>query len=197
MRLLRSSLVVLAVLLTALLLPVSAEIVYTSVNVSIPTDGQYNLDLNRDGIPDFTLRSHLLQDYCQLGDGYVWNLSITPASGNAVVAANGNDASALLQEAPVDADQPFLFGRARLAELDWGTCGQGQYGQWLNLPHRYLGLEFRLRGGSTVYYGWAEVSEVAFVDHHGHLQTFAMLQAFAYETVPGRAILAGQTSDSD
>ncbi len=46
-----------------------------------------------------------------------------------------------------------------------------------------------------VYYGWAEVVETAFVDHHGHLQTFVMLQGFAYETVPGRAILAGQTSE--
>lgn len=87
------------------------------------------------------------------------------------------------------------FRGSRLARLDWGSCGRGHQGQWLNLPNRYLGLKLRVKGSSMVYYGWAEVVETAFVDHHGHRQTFVMLQGFAYETVPGRAILAGQTSE--
>lgn len=197
MRLIRATVVIFAVLLTALLTPASAEVVYTSVNISIPTNGEYNLNLNRDGVPDFTLRSHLLQDYCQSGDGYVWSLSITPANGNAVVAADGADAAAMLQGAPVSASQPFLRSQARLAELDWGRCGSGQYGQWRNLPNRYVGLQLRVQGSSNVYYGWAEVVEEAFLDDNGHLQTFTVLHGFAYETVPGRTILAGQTSASN
>ena len=63
-----------AALLGALQTPVAAQIVYTPVNVSIPVGGSYYLDVNHDGITDFTIRSQILQDECQFGDGYVWNL---------------------------------------------------------------------------------------------------------------------------
>lgn len=178
-------------------LPATAKVVYTPIQVSIPTNGYYNLDLNHDGLTDFTLRSALLQDYCQFGDGYVWSLTVTPASGNAVVTAAGrvadNDASALASGAPVSSSQNFYGNASIMAELSWGSCGIAALGEWLNVPYRYLGLE--LHGpGNEIHYGWAQVSNVAYVDQYGHLQTSTILFGFAYETAPGQAILAGQTT---
>ena len=52
-------------LLVTLAITTEAEVVYTPVNVSIGVGDSYNIDLNHDGVVDFTLRSHLLEDYCQ------------------------------------------------------------------------------------------------------------------------------------
>ena len=180
-------------------LPLSAEVLYHSVVVSIPINGYYNIDLNQDGITDFTLRSALLQDYCQNGDGYVWSLTVTPATGNAVETAaqrvGSNNASALAQGAPVNSAQNFYPSTALMAELAWGNCGIVATGQWLNVGNRYLGLKF-LGPDNQIHYGWANVSVVAYVDPHGHPRTNVILSGFAYETVPGQQILTGQTSDT-
>ena len=194
MRFLKSTAIILATLTIVMLSPAIAEVVYTPVNVSIPVNGSFYIDLDHDGVPDFTLRSHVLQDYCQFGDGYAWNLSVTPASGNGVMAADGYYADGLIQHRPVDSSQTFFSSTAILAELDWGYCGRGLYGEWLNLPNRYLGLSFRVAGDPDVHYGWAKVSEVAYVDQDWHLHTSTILQGFAYETIPGRGILTGQTA---
>ncbi len=185
----------LVAILLALIPPATAEVVYTPANVSIPLGGVYSFDVNHDGIADITLRSHLLQNYCQFGDGYEWNLAVTPAAGDGAVLENGGDAAALVQGSSIDLAQVFTSGTARMAELDWGNCSRGSYGQWLNIPNRYLGLEFRLPGSVGIHYGWAKVAVVAYVDNYGHLQASTVLQGFAYETIAGRRILAGQTVD--
>jgi len=195
MRIIKSALILSLLLLTALSIPAVAEVVYTPVNVSIPVNNYYAIDLNHDGVTDFILRSQLLQDYCQGGNGYAWNLGILPATGNAVVDASGYYAAALLYGVRVDGSQSLVPGAALLSELEWGPCGRGFYGEWTNLPDRYLGLQFRLPGSDEVHYGWAKVSQVAYVDGHGHLHASAILMGFAYETDAGKAILAGQTAE--
>jgi hypothetical protein len=177
-------------LMTLLVFPATAEVVYTPVNVAMANGDTYYLDLNHDGLPDFALRSFVLENYCEFGIGYEWNLSMNPVAGAAVVAT-GEDAIALSQGESVDSSQNFVASTARMAELDWGYCGRGYFGQWRNLPNHYLGVAFRLPGSPDVNYGWAKVSEVASLDQNGHLQSSVILQSFAYETVPGRMILAG------
>jgi hypothetical protein len=187
------------VTIAALSLPAAAEVVYTAVAASIPINGYYGLDLNQDGPPDFTVRSALLQDQCQFGDGYVWSLTVNSSNGNAVVKAasrmGDNNASALPGASPVSSSQSFYPGSAMMAELSWGSCGLVALGEWLNVPYRYLGLE--LRGpGSEVHYGWAKVTNIVYVDQYQHPHTSTILSGFAYESVPGQAILAGQISDA-
>ncbi|MGC2108176.1 MAG: hypothetical protein WA655_01580 [Candidatus Korobacteraceae bacterium] len=183
----------------ALVVPAQAEIVYTPVNISIPIGGVYNIDLNRDGVTDFVLRSKLLQGYCQFGDEYVWSLAVTPANGSALVGAAGrigsSFASALHNGVAVDSSQSFFPDFSLMAELYWGPCGTGAMGEWLNLPDRYLGLQVPGADGA-VHYGWAKLSTVAYVDHNGHLQTSTILSGFAYETVAGQGIVTGQLSDT-
>ena len=187
---------IIAITILALLIPATAEVVYTPVNISIPVGSYYNLDINHDGVTEFILRSQTWQDECQFGDGYAWNLSITPATGDAVVASTGNYAAALTWATPIGSTQNFLPTTALLTKLLWGNCGNGLYGQWINLPNRFLGFQFRLNGSSEVHYGWASVSEVGYVDRLGQLHASTVVLGIAYETIPGQEILAGQTTDA-
>lgn len=186
---------IIAISILALLVPVTAEVVYTPVNVSIPVGGYYNFDLNHDGVVDFTLHSQTWQDECQFGDGYAWNLSLSPAAGAGVVVSSGDYAAALPWATPIGPNQTYLPTTALLAKLLWGYCGHGLYGQWVNLPNRFLGFQFRLNGSSEIHYGWASVGEVGYVDRLGQLHASTVVLGIAYETVAGQEILAGQTTD--
>jgi hypothetical protein len=188
-----------AILLSTVLVGrAAAEVVYTKVNVSIPVGGAYNIDLDQDGITDFTLRSHLLEDYCQFGDGYAWTLIVIPANGGGVVTDAGSvtasDAAALQNGLAVNHGQRFYGGVAVMAGLDWGFCGTSVFGEWLNLPNRYLGLQFK-DAANNAHYGWAKVSTTACIDQYGTLHASTVLSGFAYETTPNQGILTGQISD--
>jgi hypothetical protein len=183
---------------SALLQAAKAEIVHTQVNVSIPEGGYYNIDLNHDGITDFTLRSPFLQGLCESGDEFSWYLDIVPANGSGVatpLAQIGSVyAAALPYGASVDDRLIFISSSAVMAELYWGACGSGSAGLWLNVPDRYLGLQFRAPDNS-IHYGWAKVTTADYVDQQGHFHSVTILTGYAYETVPGEPILAGQTAD--
>ena len=193
------TLILVAALIAAIALPAEAEIVYTPANISIPVGSSYNIDLNQDGVTDFTIRSSLLQDYCNDGDGFMWSLTVTSANGNAVVTSLGHIgsswAAALLNSVPVNGGEGFVTGSSTMAALAWGFCGTGTLGEWLNLPDRYLGLKFRDANGG-VHYGWAKLSTAAYVDGQGHLHNSTILSGFAYETIAGRQIFTGQRSDT-
>jgi hypothetical protein len=193
-----TAIAILLLLATAYAGRAAAEVVYTKVNISIPVGGAYNIDLDQDRITDFTLRSSFLQDYCQFGDGYVWTLTIIPANSAAVVTDSGNatssDAAALQNGVTVDYGQTFYAGASVIAGLDWGFCGTGVLGEWLNLPNRYLGLQFK-DAANNLHYGWAKVSTSAYVDQYGTLHASTVLSGIAYETTPNQQILTGQISD--
>jgi len=190
----RLTFITLLLLAFGLGLSAQAEIHYTQVSVSIPVGGSYNVDLNGDGVIDFTVQSKFIQAYCQSGDEFIWSLTVTPAGGNSVVTAldqAGSDyASALQYGVLVNSGQSFYPGSSLMGELFWGSCGIGTLGEWLNLPARYLGVQFRAADGTT-HYAWAALSTVAYVDQHGHLQARALLTGFAYESNAGVGIAAG------
>lgn len=181
----------------ALVVPVTAEVVYTQVNVSIPVGGYYGIDLNQDGVADFTLRSPILQGLCQRGDEDLWSLTVNPASGSSVVVQAGQAgsgfATALPNDVAVNSARSFSTSTSVLAELQWGLCGTYNLGQWFGLPAGYLGLQFRASDG-TAHYGWAKVSTAAYVDQYNVVHSTTIIWGYAYETVPGQAIMTGQTS---
>ncbi len=184
-------------LLVALPMIAEAEIVYTPVNISLGVADSYNVDLNHDGVTDFTMRSNLLEDYCQSGDGYIWTLSVNPANGNAVVVANGHVgsayAAALQNGVAVNSGQSFYPSFSIMAQLSWGFCGTGTLGEWVNLPDRYLGVQFKGVANDT-HYGWVKLSTVAYVDQWNVLHARTVLTGVAYETVAGQEILTGHTA---
>jgi hypothetical protein len=194
----KCALLAIALLIAALLTSAQAEVVYTSVNVVIPDNGSYNIDLNRDGITDFTLSPHFLQVYCQAGDGIVWYVAVQPGQSNGSIVSVGQNPVALKSGAAIDSSQIYFGGWELMAEYAYGYCGNFVLGNWLNLLDRYLGFQFQVQGssGPETHYGWAKVSVTANLDQHNNLQTSTFLSGFAYETIPGKSIAAGQTSEA-
>jgi hypothetical protein len=187
------------VLVFSVLLSITAgaEVVYTSANILIPTGGSHPIDLNGDGVPDFMVESSVGAVWCQWGDGGYWKLSVESAETYSAIIAAGQNASALVGGAPIDDGQSFSGGRLLMAYLSFGSCGKIVLGNWFNIPDRYLGLEFRIPGRGVVetHYGWAKVSATAYIDQQGNLQSSTFLAGFAYETVAGKSIAAGQMTD--
>ena len=171
--------------------PAAAEVVYTPVNLSIPLSGFYRADLNHDGVPDFTVRSQIIQEWCVAGDGYSWNVSITPASGNAVVVSDGYYAAAMPLGTLIGSGQNFYTSGAFITNLWWGYCGAGTAGDWMGRPERYVGIKFRVSGSNDDHYGWIKLANVGYIDRYEHLQSRTIVQGFAYETVAGAPIRAG------
>ncbi len=58
------------------------------------------------------------------------------------------------------------------------------WGPWLNAQDRYLGLEITING--QPHFGWARMT---------FSSTAVTLSGYAYETIPGKAIVAGATTD--
>jgi len=166
----------------ALVTPSEAKIVYTPTHRVIKGGMSYKLDLNRDGVVDFTLSN---------AGG---SLSVSPAAGNGVSGFNSNSrgpgfASALKRGALIGTRRYFP-GRI----MAWvGTTGDGgtvSGGSWVNVKNRYLGLKFKI--SAKAHYGWARLSVQ--VDDSERSIT-AVLTGYAYETVPRRPIKAGETKE--
>ena len=69
--------------------------------------------------------------------------------------------------------------------------GQGSLGKWLNVTNGYLGLKFTIK--RKTHYGWARLTVRAL----GGAFIKATLTGYAYETIPNKAVIAGQTKAMD
>jgi len=191
------------VTLLALSQPSDAKIVYTPVHKIIGKNTSYQLDLNRDGITDFTIKnSHCSYNQsdrtsCQVDS---WNLlSAAPAGSNALEAAGGplRLALDLRRGARIPNHRKFI-GTATLLSQCKGFCNASHsgtsriYGLWRNVANRYLGLKFKIKG--KTHYGWARLSVEASKRPY---EITAVLTGYAYETIPGKPIIAGATRGPD
>jgi hypothetical protein len=176
--------------------PSEAKIVYTKTHQIIGTNGVYNLDLNHDGIVDFLL---LESGYATFNGTRGNNtLLAKEALGNAVVgriSSSGRHlAAALKRGAQIGPGEHVIRGGSRGETMvaTWASDGPGgpTAGQWVNVTSRYLGLKFKV--GEKIHYGWARLT----VQLPGNFVIKATLTGYAYETVPGKPILAGQTADN-
>jgi probable HAF family extracellular repeat protein len=172
-----------AYLFAALAMPAQARIVYTPVNVTLPTNGYYPIDLNHDGITDFHFQRY--SGRCPLGPGNLYFLRVAPNLTGGGIVGTLYEAAALQSGVQIDSSQSFYGGNSLMYQKVTG-CGGGTYGQWLYTYRLYLGLKFLIAG--QVHYGWAQLST-----HAGGTDT---LYGFAYETIPGMAIKTGQILDS-
>jgi probable HAF family extracellular repeat protein len=170
----------------ALAIPAQARVVYTPVNVNLPTNGSYPIDLNHDGITDFTFQiSHAFYFCGPTVFAYRNTLNVQPTPAGGIVG--GNWASALQNGVQIDSHQSFYGGDDLMYDVEQNIGGHCRpahsYGYWVFVQQRYLGLEFQING--QTHYGWAELST-----NNGNF-----LYGFAYETIPGMAIKTGQTMD--
>ena len=168
-----------------------AEIIFTPVNGNIASGSKYALDLNHDGVIDFTLENDLHLSTTPFGD----DLNIVPAvKGNAVWQGareryNQADAAALPAGVPVGSGKPFIFQKVNMAYASLTALTYVSGGPWKNSTNRFLGLRFLING--EVHFGWARLTVLA--DKHREAVK-ATLTGYAYETVANQPILTGQTS---
>ena len=65
-------------------------------------------------------------------------------------------------------------------------------GPWLDVVNHYLGVNFQVNG--QTHYGWARLSVLLHCGRGGGCTFVVTLTGYAYETIPGKSINAGQTS---
>lgn len=165
--------------------PASAKIVYTPVDVSIGSS--YALDLNGDGIADFTI----FRCFCAGSHTSFLKLAFD-AKGNAVrpPSKDAIGAAALPVGAMIGNQQSFqtatYYGGVSMAfGFAYGSLSD-QGGPWINATNKYLGLKFLIDG--QVHYGWARLT----VGNYKFNDRTVTLTGYAYETVPGRMLHAGE-----
>jgi hypothetical protein len=109
-------------------------------------------------------------------------------------------------EYPLALTKGTLIGHNQQFYVDPGTmalfglfdplhCHGGRNGAWVNVTDRYLGLRFQVSG--RTHYGWARLNVQLHQDGTCEFRDScyfsALLTGYAYETIPGKSIIAGQT----
>ena len=180
----------------ALAQPAQSEVIVTKKNLPITAFTPVTLDLNQDGIADFK--------FVWSGSNYdhsVKNsLNVEPLTGGEAVGTAGGGygpyASALARGANIGPGVNFTAARNGKILLEHfysfqsGVHSSKAQGKWDNLgPDRFLGVKFRI-GGAT-HYGWVRMT-ISVTPYRGVSGT---ITAYAYETIAGKKIGAGVTSD--
>jgi hypothetical protein len=162
-----------------------AKVVYTPAN-SQTSFGSIPIDLNNDGVVDFTI---------SIQSGFFhseWAFVKPQVAGNAVLAAAKGGVAAGFLGVPVGPGEKFLtntFYSYGMRMADAGMYGGSSWfnGPFANATNRYIGMKFLING--TVHYGWARVNLSNYLKG-GTLQ----LTGYAYETTPQTNIVEGHVS---
>jgi hypothetical protein len=177
----------------ALTQPSEAKIVYTPAHHVIAINHSYLLDLNHDGIADFVLKNFYTTGSGEYG-GYV---GVRPKrSANEVWAAphcasTGVQlcAAALPKGTKIGSKGSFRPEYPQVEIMAASDVRGYRSGSWFNVT-RYLGLKFAIKG--KTHFGWARLAVSV-----QHFTFTATLTGYAYETIPGKAIIAGATKGPD
>jgi len=173
-------------------LPAHAKIVYTPAHIRISPHHMVPLDLNHDGKTDFTLDDTLYTTTASFFRS--GRLSIQPHSANQAWGHLTNKgfhyASPLPAGVKVGARGTFTPGSLSLAYAHKEGASSTCAGKWNNVQRRYLGLKFIIEG--KIHFGWARLN-VSCTGYKIH----ALLTGYAYETIPSKAIVTGQTKGQD
>jgi hypothetical protein len=154
-----------------------AEVVYTPIQREVHSS--FFIDLNHDGIDDFQIYSSLLS-----GAGIV---KVLPAHANRIIPAGLNECELANSAAPlpggtvIGQGKPFQASATCMAYLPYGDFSGGP---WMEVKHRYLGFAFVINGKE--HFGWARLSLSKFL-----FNNTARIEGYAYETIPGKPIIAG------
>ena len=187
-----------------------AKIVYTHANIPIQWGrGLVQFDLNHDGINDFAL-SASYTDTHGMGGSF---LKVLPdQSSNEIVdqlSKGRTCAAALRKNQRVGVRRRFHQDPAKglymwFRDFNVNTSHSTSFGPWLGLNGaRFLGLRFVVKG--KTHYGWARVriqqtSNGALTWAGAGMPTFGQpvtLTGYAYETIPDKAIITGQTEGTE
>ena len=187
----------------ALAKPAEARIVFTHAHHFIGKNGSYDLDLNHDGIAEFVIRNYYringdfttaiaFASRAKLPGG--WNSGPTSVQVSFIIPTTGGSypgfALALKKGArvPEECSTCVYLQQAEMAQAIHGTNTRGN---WINVRNRYLSLRFQIHG--KTHYGWARLTVKLW-----HDRSFTSeVTGYAYETIPNKPIIAGQTHGND
>lgn len=168
-----------------------AKVVYTPANVKIVQNaGMVRFDLNHDGIADFGFINSFSSASSSRG-GRLRAMELRRANKIWGVYSSQNIlcAAALPKGVKVGPKGQFQAYR-RVGLVMAASDFHYKYGPWLHLKEAYLDLKFVVKG--KTHFGWARVKlSVA------NQSITATLTGYAYETIPGKAIVAGATKGPD
>ncbi len=175
-----------------------AKIVFTPTHQTVSQGSSLKLDLNGDGITDFTISN----TYSAAGkivntgsQGSAGSLRVAGAnaSNQAVSASPRHNGFARALITHYQVGPANKFGSASNPFMEECFIVTGTFletGSWFNVTNRYLGLKFII--GGQIHYGWARLSVRESV-----CSISAVLTGYAYETVAGMSIVTGKTSGPD
>jgi hypothetical protein len=154
--------------------PANAKVVYTPTDRTVEFNGMH-LDLNNDGIPDYGFHSYGLGNF---NSGVIF-----PIKYNKML----NGAQPLSSGVSIGPGGDFHGGRAEM--VGGCTCSghSAYFGPWLGVDNKYMGFEFNIKGAA--HFGWARFSSPA----TGPIT----LTGYAYETIPLKPIVTGDTGSSN
>jgi hypothetical protein len=164
--------------------PATAEVVYTSAHEVIQQNQQFAIDLNHDGVTDFTVQN--IRKYSTSYKGA--RLQMVADAANAVGSSHNSFVKPLSKGAVIGPGSPF-HGGAELMALQQKIDSEGTYsfGNWFQSSDRYVG--FKIKIGGQTHYGWARLS----THSNSPFRIVAELSGYAYETEVGMPIVAGNT----
>jgi hypothetical protein len=183
-----------------------AKVVYTETHQVTHAHFPLYIDLNHDGIKDFLLRTtyYAGTSYFKLGLDASGYRNINNAVAGRRFSRSGyffSAASALPAGARIGPKSKFPVQHPFMAVELFNRIHTSQYsdvGPWVGkgkgVRNRYLGLKFVVHG--KVHYGWARLS-VTLGHHRQYDDVSGTLTGYAYETIPNKAIIAGQTKGPD
>jgi hypothetical protein len=171
-----------------------AKVIYRNIHHVIPRNATYALDLNHDGKTDFKIQNMegggtCTSDQC---NPYFAKLAAHPAVGNGAagfIIAYAPWAFDLKVGARIGPSQYFR-GSMLATATGYPASKSKNNGSWINVKDRYLGLKFKI--GGKIHYGWARLSVQV-----QNSSITATLTGYAYETIPNKPIIAGETTGQD
>jgi hypothetical protein len=177
----------------ALTMPAEGRIIYTPAHHVITHGGSFSLDVNHDGVIDFTLRD---RSFTRSMSTFISMLSAIPAAGNGIdgwTAVQRGLSNTQMQhyafalKAGVRIGGAQYFVGQKIASVSAGPGGGYYDGSWVNVKNRYLGLQFKING--AVHYGWARLNVQV-----QNQRVTGTLTGYAYETLADKSIVVGQTA---
>jgi hypothetical protein len=176
-----------------------AEIVFTPTNQLITTHSTLSLDLNNDGVTDFTLREVFegcieTSNARRAPECSEFTFESLYARGNGSNAVVMGTVSALALPVRTKVGPEDKFGIQGSLEFCTTQNGNSQHdgGPWLDVKNHYLGLQFTVDG--QIHYGWARLTVST---NKTTCATKALLTGYAYETEPNTPITTGKLSGTD
>jgi hypothetical protein len=188
--------------------PAEGKIIYTPANVTLGVK-PLPIDLNHDGIIDFYVLhsvSHFGGQHflaaCQILNSYSHGPFCFNTNSSNVIRASVSMGrrfeAALRYGAKIQHSDHFITSGPE--DLATFCCYSGRsgsiswFGPWANggkgVKNRYLGMKFKIK--NRYHFGWARLTVTTTSDNFT-----ATLTGYAYETIPGKGIIAGKTKGQD